>query len=369
MKRRLASLLSLLAFSLSCGATPSSYSHPPQAPTAEEVRSFLSRVAAAAASGKESDLHRFFEKGSSYPRKDFALIKGSEFWKLAPGKRVKRLGPDAFQIRLRPEEQPPEQGAIQVRVRIDLPVRRDKEGQLRILSRKESERLEKLPVPESPEGEAVVELDYPEEGDFGWEAGKHFATEFWVAASEREVRLNIRFEPPLTGPKLRADLPIQENFHFGEEIRVEMSLDADANGATGAAMDRFYERLKEIEKGFESANSQRVLEWKGFGTDRKLNIDGKKFVTEDGGRSWGLRASLRNVAPEVLEAGAWTDRGEKVFEKGLTDPELKVEGDVLTLTVPAALLPMKPGGAYRVMLEHNSGHSLRLKARTGKAGS
>jgi len=369
MRRRLASLLSLLGFSLSCGAAPSSSSNPSQAPTAEEVRSFLSKVAAAAASGKESDLHRFFEKGPSYPREDFALIKGSEFWKLAPGRRVKRLGPDAFQIRLRPEEQPPTEGAIQMRVRIDLPVRRDKEGQLRILSRKETERLEKLPVPEAAEGEAVVELDYPEEGDFGREAGKHFATEFWATASADRVRLHIRFDPPLTGPKLRADLPIEENFHFGEEIRVEMSLDADANGATGAPMDRFYERLKEVEKGFESANSQRMREWKGFGTDGKLNIEGKKFVTEDGGRAWGLRASLRNVAPEVLEAGAWTDRGEKVFEKAQTDPELKVEGDVLTVTVPAALLPMKPGSAYRVMLEHNSGHSLRLKARKGKAGS
>jgi hypothetical protein len=297
------------------------------------------------------------------------MILGSDFWKLQPSRRIKRLGADAFQIRLLPQKQEPTTGFMQVRTYLDLPIRRDKEGHLRILSRKETERLEKLPVPETPGGEPVVDLDHPDEADSARKGGRHFATEFWAEASADTVRLHIRFDPPLTGPKLRADLPIGETFHFGEEIRVELSVDADASASTGFRMGGFYERLKQIEKGFETANAQRMREWEGFGTDKKLNVEGKKFVTEDGGRAWGLSVSLRNVAPEIEQSGGWVDRGEKVFEKTQSDPEMKVEGDVLTIAVPALLLPMRPGGPYRVMLEHNGGYALRLKAAKGRVAA
>ena len=78
-----------------------------------------------------------------------------------------------------------------------------------------------------------------------------------------------------------------------------------------------------------------------------------------------MRAILKNVAPEIVQAGMTRDGGKVVFEKTLADPEMKVEGDVLTLTVPAALLPMRAGGDYRVMLHNNGGRGALLKARKG----
>jgi hypothetical protein len=361
----------LLAVALSCeSGVSSSATRPPEKPTVEEVRTFLSLVAAAVTTGREADLHRFFENPSSYPEEDFATIKSSKFWQLQLSRQITRLGPDAFRIRLLPPPAPPSQGFIQIRSYIDLPVRRDRNGQLRILSRRETERLKKLPVPQAAEGDAVVELDYPDEGDSSREGGRHFATEIWADAGAIEIRLHLRFDPPLTGPKLRADLPTMEGLSpLGGEISVELSLDADASGTTGSRMDQVYRRLNELDGGSSSLYLQRIREWDGFGTDKKLTIEGKKFVTEDGGRAWAIRVALRNVTAEVESAGGWSDRGETVFEKTQTAPEVKVGGDILTITVPVALLPMRQGGSYRVVLEQNSGHGLLLKARKGRVGT
>lgn len=355
---RAAALFALLVVGVTCGPGKST----PDPPSAEEVRSFLASVAAAASGGDESSLHRFLDGGSSYPERELAMLRSAEFWKLRPAPRVKRLGPDAFTIRLLPEEQPKAQGAVRLSVHIALPVRRGRDGQLRILSYREVERLEKLPVPEPPDGGAVVALDFPDEGGLGHEAGRHFATELWAEAHGDQVRLSIRFDPPLTGPRLRADLPIAERLLLfgGEEIRVEVAIDADASEATGFRMDEFYRRLPD--------EGQRIQAWAGFGVDKQLSVDGKKFVQADGSRAWGLRAALQNVAWELHPSGSSTNRGEVVFEKTLAGPEVKVEDDVLTLSVPAAVLPMKAGGSYRVMLEHNSGHALLLKARKGRTG-
>jgi len=353
---RAAALFALLVV-VSCGAGKST---PQDPPSAEEVRSFLANVAAAASGGDESSLHRFLDGGSSYPERELAMLRSAEFWKLGPASRVKRLGPDAFTIRLSPEEQPKTQGAVRLSMHIALPVRRGRDGQLRILSHREAERLAKLPVPEPPDGGAVVALDFPDEGGLGHEVGRHFATELWAEAHGDQVRLSIRFEPPLTGPRLRADLPITERLLFGEEIRVEIAIDADASEATGFRMDQFYRRFPD--------EGQRIQAWAGFGVDKQLSVDGKKFVQADGSRAWGLRAALQNVAWELNPSGSSTSRGEVVFEKTLADPEVKVEGDVLTLSVPAAVLPMKAGGGYRVMLERNGGHAPRLRPRQGRIG-
>jgi hypothetical protein len=328
------------------------------------VRSFLSKVGEAAATADESALRGFLEGGSSYPNEDFAMLRSTEFWKLRPASRVKRLGPDAFHITFLPEQPPAREGAITVSVRVTVPVRRGKDGQLRVLSRKETERLAKLPVPEDPEGE-VVALEHPEEGALGRDAGTHYATELWAEAHGDQVRLSLRFDPPLTRPGLRADLPVKDTFHSGEEIQLEISFDADASAATGFRMDELYRRMQEIERGADSGRAQQIQQWQDFGVDKSLALDGKKFVQSDGARAWGLRATLRNVAPEIVQAGMLRHSGEVVFEKTLADPEIKIEDDVLTLTVPAALLPMRAGGAYRVMLHNNGGRGVLLKARKG----
>jgi hypothetical protein len=355
--------LALATLALSCTAATSSQKAPPDIPSAEEVRTFLSNVGQAA-TGNEKDLRRFFEGGSSYPQEDFAMVTSSEFWKLRPAARVKRLGPDAFHISFLPEQPPAQAGAMTVSVRVTLPVRRGKDGQLRVLSRTETERLEKLPVPEEPPGE-VVALEYPDEGSFGRDAGSHYATELWAEAQGDQVRLSLRFDPTLTRPGLRADLPIKETFYSGEEMRLEVSFDADANGGTGFRMDDLYRRMQEIEKGVDYGRPQLIEQWQGLGVDKRLSLEGKKFVQSDGTRAWAVRATLRNVAPEAAGAGMIRDGGEVVFEKTLADREVKVDDDVLTLTIPAALLPMRAGGAYRFMLHNNGGSGVLLKARQG----
>jgi hypothetical protein len=356
-----ATLVVLVACAAACSPAP-----PPEPPTDEEVRSFLSEVGEAWSRGEEGALREFFEGGASYPRQEFELLKGAEFWTLRPASRVERLGPDAFRIRLLPERQPERRGPISMRMSLELPVRWGRDGQLRILTRAETERLARLPVPEAPEGEAVVELDFPDESEFGWQAGNHYATELRAEADGEQVCLSIRFEPPLTGPKLRADLPLSERqvFHSGDEIQLEMSLDADASDTTGFRMEDFYRQLD----GSGSANTQRIQEWAGFGTEAKLEVDGRKFVQSDGSRNWGLRVKLSKVALQIERPGAWSDRGEVVFDKTHEDPEVAVEGDTLTVEIPASVLPLQGGGAYRVMLEKNGGHSLMLKARQGRTG-
>lgn len=356
--------IALVAFTVSCTAAPSPQGPPPGIPNAEEVRSFLAKVGQAAATADERALRGFLEGGSSYPSEDLAMLRSTEFWKLRPVARVRRLGPDAFHLTFLPEQPPAREGAITVSVRARVAVRRGKDGQLRVLSRKETERLAKLPVPEDPEGE-VVALDYPDEGALGREAGTHYATELWAEANRDQVRLSLRFDPPLTRPGLRADLPVKDTFHSGEEIRVEISFDADASAATGFRMDELYRRMQEIEKGADHGRAQQIQQWQGLGVDKSLALDGKKFVQSDGARAWGLRATLRTVAAEIAQAGMIRHSGQVVFEKTLADPEIKLEGDVLALTVPAALLPMRAGGAYRFMLQNNGGSGVLLKARKG----
>jgi hypothetical protein len=354
----------LAAITVSCTAATSPQGPPPEIPNAEEVRSFLSKVGAAAATADESALRGFLEGGSSYPSEEFAMLRSTEFWKLRPASRVRRLGPDAFHITFLPEQPPAREGAVTVSVRVTVPVRRGKDGQLRVLSRKETERLGKLPVPEDPEGE-VIALDYPDEGALDRDAGRHYATELWADAHGDQVRLSLRFDPPLTRPGLRSDLPVKDTFHSGEEIQVEISFDADASAATGFRMDDLYRRMQEIEKGADHGRAQEIQQWQDFGVDKRLALDGKKFVQSDGARAWGLRATLRTVAPEIVQAGMLRHGGEVVFEKTLGDPEIRMEGDLLRVTVPAALLPMRAGGAYRVMLHNNGGRGVLLKARRG----
>lgn len=323
--------LALAAATVSCKGARSP-APPASLPTADEVKSFLAKVAAA--SSEEGELRRFFEGGASYPADDFATVRSTEFWRLRPASRVKRLGPDAFSIGFAPAQPPESHGALTVSWRVTLPVRRGRDGQLRVLSRQEAERLATLPVPEEPPGEVVL-LDCPEEGSFGRQPGKHYATELRATVQGDTVGLALRFEPPLAGPGLATDRPVKEDFGLGDEVSVEIALDADASGATGF--------------------------------DKSLAVAGKKFVQGDDVQAWGLRVTLRNVAREAAGPGAVRDRGEVVLEKTLSDPEVEVEEDRLTLTVPAALLPMKAGTAYRVMLQGNSGHGLKLKEGRGIA--
>jgi hypothetical protein len=361
MRPRLPITLALTALTLSCAA---SSSQAPPEPNAEEVRSFLSKVGAAAASGDETALRAFFEGGSSYPKEDLAMLRSVEFWKLRPARRVKRLGSDAFHINFLPEQPPVRDGAVTMSVRVTVPVRRGRDGQLRVLTRKETERLAKLPVPEDPEGE-VVALEHPEEGSLGRAAGTHYATELWADVRGAQVRLSFRFEPPLTGPQLRTDVPLKADFMFGEEVQLKIDFDADANGATGFRMEDHYRRMQEVEKGGNASRPQEIELWKDFGLDKRLTLDGRKQVQGDGTRAWALRATVRSVAPEIVQAGMTRDHGEVVFEKTLGDPEIEVEGDVLTFTVPAALLPMRAGSAYRVMFHENGGRGVILRPQKG----
>lgn len=349
----------LAATAVACQAPRSA--SPPAPPSAEEVRSFLSEVAAASAD--ESRLRRFFEDGASYPADDFAILRSSEFWKLRPTSRVKRLGPDAFRINFLPAQAPQRQGPLTVNTRITVPVRRGRDGQLRILSRKETERLAKLPVPEDPDGE-VVALDYPDEGSLGRQPGTHYATELRAAVQGDSVRLTVRFDPPLTSPDLTADRPVKEDVGLGDEIRVEIAFDADASAATGFRMDEFYRRLDEVEKG-TYGRAQQVQQWQDFGVDKRLVLKGTKFVQRDGVRAWGLHAALSDEAPESAGDGAIRHNRVVVFEKTLADPEVEAEDDLLTLTVPAALLPMKVAASYRVMLQNNGGQAPRQRAQRG----
>lgn len=364
MAIRPAVLFALVALTVSCRPGGSSPGAPPEIPGPEEVRTFLSRVGEAAAAADESALRGFFEGGASYPDEDFAMLRSSQFWLLRPARRVKRLGPDAFQIDFLPEQPPAREGPVTMSVRVTVPVRRGKDGQFRVLARKEAERLAKVPVPEDPEGE-VVALDYPDEGGLGRTAGTHYATEMWAEARGQDVGLSFRFDPPLTAPGLSADRPVKDRFHSGEEIQLEIWFDADASAATGFRMDELYRRMQELEKGAYPHRAQEIQRWQGLGVEKRLALDGKKFVQADGVRAWAMRATLRDVAPEIVQEGMLSLGGDVVYEKTLADPEIAIEDDVFTLTVPAALLPMTAGGAYRVMLQNNGGSGVLLKPRKG----
>jgi hypothetical protein len=359
MRGRNAVVLLLAVATVTCKGARSA-SHPPAAPGPDEVKSFLSKVAAASAD--EGELRKFFEGGGSYPANDLAMIKSTEFWTLRPAPRVKRLGPDAFQINFVPSEAPQTGGAVSVSWRVTLPVRRGKDGQLRVLSRKETERLQKLPVPEEPQGETLA-LDYPDEGSLGRQAGTHYATELRATVQGDTVRLSLRFDPPLTGPGLTTVRPVKADFGLGDEIRLEIAIDADANAATGFRMDEAYRRIHEAEKGVHDRTME-IKAWQGFGLDKLLILEGKKFVQGDGVRAWGLRATLSNEAHESAGVGMVRYNREVVLEKTLADPEIEVRDDLLTLTVPAALLPMKAGASYRVMLQNNGGYAREKKARS-----
>jgi hypothetical protein len=366
MTRKPSILAALLAAAgaVACGALGST-GHPPEPPSAEEVSALLSAAAEAASRGDDAALRECVEGGASYPEPELARLKASQFWTFRPAGRPRRLGPDAFRIRLLPERQSEPQGAVSVRVRLELPVRRGGDGRLRILSHDESERLEKLPPPEPPEGGPVVALPFPEEGDVGWDAARHYATELQAGAEAGQVCLSLRFDPPLTGPGLRADLPLGEGqtVGFGDEVRTELSLDADADATTGFPMADLYRQLG------GAGSAERIQEWRDFGSDARLSVHGKKFVQTDGSRGWGFRVELRKVAPQVVGPGSWSDPGEVFFEKTQADPEVEVAGEVLTLRLPAAAVPMRAGAAYRVMLEANGGSSLPLKAHMGTAAA
>lgn len=362
--RTATSLLLALAAGTAVGVPACAAGPPPRPPTEEEVRSFLSDVGQAFASADEAALRGFFEGGDAYPDRDLERLRAAEFWTLRPASRVTRLGPDAFRIRLLPGRQPPPRGPVSMRIHLELPVRRGGDGQLRILSREETARLADLPVPETHEAEEIVELEAPQEGDFGREAGHHYATGLRVAAGGDEVCLLVRFDPPLAGPGLRVDRPLSErqSFSFGEEIRVEMSFDADADGGTGFDMESFFRRK-------DGDGAQRVREWADFGAEAKLHVAGKKFVESDGTRTLGLRVKLSRVSLELRGPGTWADAGEALLERTLEDPEVGIDGDTLTVRVPAALLPLRAGDTYRVMLEENGRSSITLKARRGKAST
>jgi hypothetical protein len=365
MRAGIAVLVALGTAAVTCKTTGSA-SQPPAPPSLEEVQSFLSKVAAASAD--ESELRRFFEGGGSYPREDLAFVKSLEFWKLRPASRVKRLGPDAFQVNFLPEQPDQRDGVVTVRMRVTLPVRRGRDGQLRVLSRQETERLAKLPLPEEPEGE-VVTLDYPDEGALGRQAGYHYATELQATAQADTVTIGLRFDPPLTGPGLRADVPVTDTLGFGDEIGIEISFDADADPGTGVRLDELYRRAQEAEKGTVFNRPQQIAQWKDFGVDKTLAVQGKKFVQSDGSRAWGLRIVLRNEVPELAPDGGIRFVHDVVLEKALGDAEVRVAGDLLTISVPAGLLPMRAGASYRAMIEQNSGYSRETGARKGRVGT
>jgi hypothetical protein len=358
-------VLSFLAAAVvACQASLSA--SPPAPPGAEEVRSFLASVAAAAASGDESQFRRFLEGGASYPPEDLAFIKSVEFWKRRPAFPVKRLGPDAFSINFMPEQTDARDGPATFRMRVTLPVRRGRDGQLRVLSRAETERLARLPLPEEPVGE-VMAFDHPDEGSLRREPGRHYLAELQAAVVGEAVRLSLRFDPPLQGPNLRTDRPVSHDFAFGDEIRVQIYFDADASADTGFRMDAFYQRAQEVEKGMDYGRAGQIQRWRGLGVDKRLDVHGKKFVQDDGARAWGLRVSLSDVTLELDKGGGGIVRYQTAvaFEKTLVDPEITVADDVLTIIVPATLLPMKAGAGYRVALENNGGFAPPETARRG----
>jgi hypothetical protein len=357
-------LLALATAALTCTVDSSALESPSAVPGAEEVRSFLAQVTAAVAGGNESELRRFFEGGASYPAEDLAFIRSVEFWKRRPAFPVQRLGPDGFSINFMPEQPDARQGVATFRMRVTVPVRRGKDGQLRVLSRAETERLARRPRPEPPVGELMA-FNHPDEGSLRREPGKHYLTELRAAAAGEVVRLSLRFDPPLQGPNLRTDRPVKQDPGSGAEIRVQICFDADARADTGYRLDAFYQRAQEVEKGVDYGRAGQIRRWQGFGLDKRLDLKGTKFVQDDGARAWAVRVSLSDVATELEEEGIVRYHTSVAFDKTLSDAEVEVADDVLTITVPATLLPMKAGAPYRVMLEMNSGSAQPGTARRG----
>ena len=97
---RLAPTIAFVAAALASTAcqTPSTTREPPVAPTVEQVRALLADAERAAASGDAAAMDRLFADRPRVSDEDRRRFEASRFWTLAPGKRVSRLGPDAFRI-------------------------------------------------------------------------------------------------------------------------------------------------------------------------------------------------------------------------------------------------------------------------------
>lgn len=363
--RTFAGIVAWVAAALTFACGGASAPRNTQKPSLDQVAALLGAVGKAADAGDDKAMRACFEDGLGSD--EFAMFKSSKFWTLPMDKRVKRLGPDAFQINLSEPVQKMSNGFMSMRRSIDLPLRWGTDGQLRILNHEEVERLEKLPVPETPGGEPIVELGLPDSGS-SMRDTQHFASEFWITTAGDQTTFHIRFDPPLVTSDVVANRPTPEGASsFAGEISVDFYLDADDDPATGTRMDKVYESA-----GGNWADRAKV--YKDFGIDRLLTIDGKKNDAADGKKVWVLDLGLKTYTARPEARGSDTiilTEGEKLTEKTQTDPAVRVESDVLTFTVPTSMAAVKPGGTYRVQLPNNSNvsSSEMLKILRGKVGS